>query len=96
MASILRPFGCTRKAIEANLLEGMGMKAVRLNENDLCIVKTLFKVYFEPNVNYIIPNGVKWKFFLKIENSHISIWTGYNLSYTIFDPMPKCQFCFHK
>ena len=31
MASILRPFGYTRKAIEANLLEEMGMKAVRLN-----------------------------------------------------------------
>ena len=57
MASILRPFGCTRKAIEANLLEGMGMKAVRLNENDLCIVKTLFKVYFEPNVNYLMESN---------------------------------------
>ena len=57
MASILRPFGCTRKAIEANLLEGMGMKAVRLNENDLCIVKTLFKVYFEPSVNYLMESN---------------------------------------
>ena len=93
MASILRPFGCTRKAIEANLLEGMGMKAVGLNENDLCIVKTLFKVYFEPNVNYLMEAN---RSFLKIENSHISIWTGHNLSYPFFDPMPKCQFCFHK